>query len=124
MKLNQECIRDLMLFLEDNLVANDDFIIDNCNDPVLAKYSIDDLHYTAEKLSEAGYLNIEYESWVLTSNPLICVKSITYSGHQFLDTIRDDKIWAKTKGILSNLKVLSIEIISETASKVITNLIN
>ena len=59
-----------------------------------------------------------------TTDLIILISSITYEGHQFLDNIRDDKVFAKTKAILSKFKSVSIEVISETASKVITNMIN
>lgn len=120
MKLNQDCIRDLLLYLEENLKLNDYLSISNIS---LKKYSSEELLYTADKLYEAGYLKCSRKVYDNT-DLMIFVSSITYTGHQFLDNIRDDKVFAKTKSILSGFKSVSIEIISETASKVITNLIN
>jgi len=59
-----------------------------------------------------------------TNIPSVRISSITYQGHQFLDNIRDDNVYTKTKSILSTFKSVSIEIFSETASKVITSLIS
>lgn len=125
MKLNQDCIRDLMLYLEDNLTLSNSIEI-NCytNKSFLEKYSVDDLRYTVLRLVEAGYLNVTINQFIDTSIPYIDIKSITFSGHKFLDTIRDDKVWTKTKSILSSFKSVSIELVSETAAKVITSLIN
>ena len=120
MKLNQDCIRDLLLYLEENLKLNDYLSISNIS---LKNYSSEELLYTADKLYEAGYLKCSRKVYDNT-DLMIFVSSITYSGHQFLDNIRDDKVFAKTKSILSGFKSISIDIISETASKVITNLIN
>ncbi len=120
MKLNQDCIRDLLLYLEENLKLNDYLSISNIS---LKNYSSEELLYTADKLYEAGYLKCSRKVYDNT-DLMIFVSSITYTGHQFLDNIRDDKVFAKTKSILSGFKSVSIEIISETASKVITNLIN
>lgn len=120
MKLNQDCIRDLLLYLEENLKLNDYLSISNIS---LKNYSSEELLYTADKLYEAGYLKCSRKVYDNT-DLMIFVSSITYTGHQFLDNIRDDKVFAKTKSILSSFKSVSIEIISETASKVITNLIN
>ncbi len=120
MKLNQDCIRDLLLYLEENLKLNDYLSISNIS---LKNYSSEELLYTADKLYEAGYLKCSRKVYDNT-DLMIFVSSITYSGHQFLDNIRDDKVFAKTKSILSGFKSVSIDIISETASKVITNLIN
>lgn len=120
MKLNQDCIRDLLLYLEENLKLNDYLSISNIS---LKNYSSEELLYTTDKLYEAGYLKCSRKVYDNT-DLMIFVSSITYTGHQFLDNIRDDKVFAKTKSILSGFKSVSIEIISETASKVITNLIN
>lgn len=120
MKLNQDCIRDLLLYLEENLKLNDYLSISNIS---LKNYSSEELLYTADKLYEAGYLKCSRKVYDNT-DLMIFVSSITYTGHQFLDNIRDDKVFAKTKSILSGFKSVSIEIISETASKVITNHIN
>ena len=120
MKLNQDCIRDLLLYLEENLKINDYLSISNI---ALKNYSSEELLYTADKLCEASYLKCSRKVYDNT-DLMIFVSSITYTGHQFLDNIRDDKVFAKTKSVLSSFKSVSIEIISETASKVITNLIN
>ena len=119
MKLNQDCVRDLLLYLEKNLSYGNDVKINNL---VLKKYSQTDLIYSTEKLNEAGYLNCMISKGI--TPPFILVKSITYSGHQFLDNIRDDSIWNKAKSILKPLKSVSIEIISQTLSKVIIQYID
>ena len=125
MKLNQDCIRDLMLYLESELTFSNSITIDcYSEDSFIDNYSIEELSYTALKLIEANYINAKVEHFLDTVFPYIIIKSITYSGHKFLDTIRDDNVWIKTKGLLSGFKSVSIEVLSETASKVITNLIN
>lgn len=121
MKLNQDCIRDLLLYLEENLSYQNIVTINNMS---LKNYSTSNLVYTADKLIEAGYLDCIKSRSMDEECPTIIAKSITYAGHQFLDNIRDDTVFAKTKSVLSGLKSVSVEIISETASKVITNMIN
>lgn len=121
MVLNQDCIRDLLLYLEENLNYASPISINNIS---LKHYPIDTIIYTADKLYEAGYLNCIKRVYADDGNPVIIATSITYSGHQFLDNIRDAKIFTKTKSVLSTFKSISIEIFAETASKVITNMIN
>lgn len=121
MKLNHDCIRDLLIYLEDTLPI-DGFL--RVNQLTLGIYSKDDLIYTAQKLEEAGYIKCKNSRYVGDDLPCVDIYSITYQGHQFLDNIRDEKVFAKTKSMLSMLKSVSIEIVSETASKVITNMIN
>lgn len=121
MKLNQDCVRDLLLYLENTLTYENTITINYLS---LKKYSKLDLVYTADKLLEANFINCIKSSYADESGPIIIAKSITYSGHQFLDNIRDNKVFEKTKSILSSLESVSIKVFSETASKVITNMIN
>lgn len=118
MKLKQDCIRDLLLYLEENLKL-DDFI--EINSLKLKNYNSEDLIYTTSKLIEADYINCSFFS--VDNKTHYYVLSITYKGHLFLDNIRDEKVYQKTKALLSSFKSVSIEIFSETASKVIIGLI-
>ncbi len=111
MKLNQDCIRDLMLYLEDNLEYKDEIIINRLN---LEPYSKNELLYTADKLIEAGYLNSRL-GWNMQSSHIVTVNSISYNGHQFLDTIRDSDIWKSTKDKASKIASVSLPIIQELA---------
>ena len=120
MKLNTDCVRDLLLYLESNLSYQTTHIC--INNIQLKDYCTEDLLYTSEKLIEAEYI----DSRIVGDNtpPLIIVNDISFKGHQFLNNVRDDKVYSKTKSCLSFLKSTSIEVLSETASKVLTALIS
>lgn len=120
MRLNHECVRDLLLYIEENLGYNDELEV---NQLKLKNYSIEELLYTTEKLAEASYLTY-YPIEIDDEYSILLIQSITYKGHQFLDTVRDTQVWDKTKKVLSILKSVSIEITSETASKVINHIID
>lgn len=125
MKLNQDCVRDLLLYLEENLnLGSFISISSDFYEDVLSDYLANDLIYTAQKLLEADYIDATIMHYMGTNIPSVRIKSITYQGHQFLDNIRDNKVYTKTKTILSTFKSVSIEVFSETASKVITSLIS
>ena len=47
------------------------------------------------------------------------IESLSFDGHSFLDNIRDNQVWLKSKKVLSSLKSVSIEIISQVATNVI-----
>lgn len=120
MKLNHDCIRDLMLFSEKVLNMRN-YI--SCSALELPPYTNDELIYTASKLIEAGYL----EGNVLKSlegGRNVRISSITWSGHEFLDTIRDDGVWKSTKEKLNKFPSVSIGFISDVASQILANLIN
>lgn len=120
MKLNLECVRELLLYAEENLSYKNNSI--TVNNLKIKDYSEEELLYTAEKLNEANYIKciIGYGYEL----PMIVIVDIYFQGHQFINNIRDDKVFTKTKSILSGFKSVSIELFSETASKVITALIN
>lgn len=120
MKLNHDCIRDLLLYIEENLNYCDELEINRLH---LKSYTQEELLYTTEKLAEANYLTY-YLIEIDDAYPILLVQSITYKGHQFLDTVRDNEVWSKTKKVLSSLKSVSIEIASETATKVINHFIS
>ena len=110
-----------MLYLEDNLTYENTI---NINSLKLNNHSNIDLIYTADKLCEANYIKCIKSYYSSSTGPLLIATSITFEGHQLLDNIRDDKVYSQTKTILSSFKSVSIEIFSETASKVITSLIS
>ena len=125
MKLNQDCIRDLLLYLEETLTLSSTLDIDcYSNKSFISKYNIDDLRYATMKLVEGNFINADIQTFVDIDTPYISINSITYNGHKLLDNIRDNKVWAKTKTALSKIESVSIDIISETASKVLVSLIN
>ena len=50
--------------------------------------------------------------------------NITWEGHQFLDTIRSNKVWSVSKKVASELKIKSVSAFSQIAIQVSSNLIN
>lgn len=117
MVLKHDCIRDTMLYLEEHMNRLGYY---DSHDIKLASYSQDDIDYTVEKLDEAGYLKINSKH--MSGN--ILIKCITYNGHQFLDDIRDNKVWSKTKSILSNFSSTSINMVQNIATQVISNIVS
>lgn len=120
MKLNHDCVRDLMIFAEETLNMNN-FI--RCSGLELPPYYKDDLIYTASKLIEAGYIEGEYSKY-LSGKRDTTIMSITWEGHEFLDTIRDDGVWKITKEKIKGFSSVSIKILSNVATQILTNLIS
>ena len=119
MRLNNECVRDLLLAIEENLGINDKVSIDDFE---LPNYSYDELIYIALKLIEAGFINGD-SSKMIDGSIFVYVSSLTWDGHKFLDNIRDNEVWRKTKSIVSKFSSVSLGIISNVAAQVITALI-
>lgn len=106
MKLHIDCDRDVLLYLEENFTLDEGKIIVPINvislHKALPDYSENDIFYTCKKLDET-YL-IEFN--VTYAGNAACfsqVSSLTHTDHQFLETIRSDKVFSKTKSILSKI---------------------
>lgn len=113
MKLVHDCVREVMLYLEENLEYNR-----SLKTSVLAQniksYSLEEINYTCSKLDEAGYISINHYI-----DGSIDIEEISYNGHQFLDTIRDNKIWKQVKAEASKLSGLSLPILQQLAQSII-----
>lgn len=121
MKLNHDCVRALLLFIEDNLEYQNQIIV---NEISIGKFESSEIIYAADKLIEAGYITADrhiYSGHNLI--PTIVVLSMTWNGHKFLDTIRDNHVWKQTKTIVSKFSSVSLALIENIASKVIIELI-
>ena len=119
MKLNADCVRDIMLYLEKNLELVS--YIDSSE--INIKYYLEDIKYTCSKLIEANYLNGEVKVG-LDGNMSVYISSITWNGHQFLDNIRSSTVWNKTKETAVKLGSVSISFLSNIAAQVIANVIS
>lgn len=131
MKLNPDCVRDLMLFLEDKT-----FIMQagktggrfHAIDPSLAKdiqpltqYSPEEILYHIIQLSESGYIvtdfkfnpHGEYSDFALSR-----VFYLTPKGHEFSASMDEQKHWEKAKKILASIGNVSLAVIEAVSSGV------
>lgn len=134
MELNYDCFRDVLLTLESVLEirsggagrfgdpnalsfsrADLDMLLKL---PRLSKYDRGQLFYALHNLNQAGYItaNIDITDGIIMH---CIVGDITFNGHMFLKTIRDDNIWKKTMSLLSTVGSASLPIIVKIASNLI-----
>lgn len=95
MRLDINCVRDIMLTLEDALVVDDcgnvePFSVDQLA-VLLPKYRRGEIIYTVRKLIEAGFLN----QYAGTSDSIWFYgdSGITYKGHDFIASVRPQPVW-------------------------------
>jgi DNA-binding MarR family transcriptional regulator len=128
MKLSPDIARDILLFLEKYLTIDTNFKYNTVTVDYLTRYSSftdadsSDIAYTILKLSEAGFIKTKMPS---DNNPrFMSISSITYQGHEFLDSIRNEEHYSKAKDICSKLGSFSLDILKTTAKSVIVSAIN
>lgn len=95
MRLNPDCMRDILLVAEDHLPLNDSLPMTDLIS-LLPNYSEDELTYTCLKLKEGGFLKI-FDIPVNRGFIVNEIQQLTYEGHQFLENIRDQSTWNKVK---------------------------
>ena len=113
MTLDNECIRTVMLELESfeiGVYSVSDFKIS------INKYSFDKTAYTLLKLLEAGFINATSIRTQDGAPHISNIFDLTFSGHEFLSTIKDDENWNKIKKGASVLKNFSLEALKAVAS--------
>ncbi len=120
MKLNHDCVRDLLIHIEEHLSYG--FYMD-ISAVELKNYSTEELLYAADKLLEANYLIGNKRTSIGPTLPDIRIISISWNGHQFLDNIRDEGVWKDTKNVLSKFSSVSLSFVGNVASQVITSLV-
>lgn len=128
MKLNKDCIRAILIYIEDHCIYEVDKFnkkrmhIVNLHELTqsvdVSIFLEDDIKYTIVKLLEGGYIIgslIPKNSGV--NFDIINISQLTLRGHDLLDNIRPDPVWNKTKNILQKAGDFSLAIMSQVAGE-------
>lgn len=127
MKLDSDCMRDVMLKIElmqdiaideENNVSFEPLWIDTLYE-ALSQYAKKDIFYALYNLDQAGYVSTNL---ITGDNATVvyAINYITYEGHNFLDKIRDPKAWKYIKTAGSAIGNFSLSVINQIANGVTT----
>lgn len=127
MKLNRECMRAVLCFLEDDieLESRSDSLVPDmgAKDIVyiyqaLPQWKNEDIYYALFNLQQAGFIDAteDFGDYV--------VNYITFSGHEFLETIRDDGRWKRINRGLSSVRDYSLSAIQAIAQGITSGAIS
>lgn len=137
MKLNFDCIRDILLCIEEHtgLRKMCSFIDTGLDDrmeqigkillpqdyqkELLNVYSNEEIIYHLNYCIEAKLIS-EFNQSTLYQ---IIICDLTPDGHSFLNDIRDNKIWSGVKKVSSEIGARSIDAITRISSNIVTQLI-
>ncbi|MDF2538852.1 MAG: hypothetical protein K0S76_1873 [Herbinix sp.] len=121
MKLNPDCIRDILFAVEETTTFDDDFYYgyEGQTSERLKKYPSDVVMYHIRQCDETGFfigckLTITDEYYIDDLSPL---------AHQFLADIRSDNAWNKTKEIAKGIGTFSLDALKQIATSVTAALI-
>lgn len=120
MKLNHDCIRDVLKHVENDLHFTE---MKQSLSLSIDGYSHDEVTYTLMLLVDSGYIIGDIRKYN-DGAVNVLYKHLTMKGHELLDNIRDDNVWKTTKEKLSKISSVSIGIINDVASQVISNILS
>lgn len=133
MRLNYDCVRDVLLKLEELLTIKYDensesFDFDMVDIKQLydslsnTDYTIEDVLYTVKILDGADFISasMNYGDGRIVDCIII---DITYEGTEFINKVRPKDIWSKLKGGFVKAGAVSLPIISSIASSLVTSLV-
>lgn len=116
MKLNNDCIRDILIFIEENTtnevlsISSDDII------SALDGYTSSEIYYHIRQIDKYNYVDdVEYYD---DEPQIIC--DLSPAGRTFVNNIRSNTVWDSTKNIISKLGSASLPIVSSIAEKELT----
>ncbi len=122
MQLNHDCVRDILLAVEAKKLGKTFSYPQLCR--ALPKYDHDDIWYCCLKSNEAGFVDINTISTLSSNIPEVYqINELTYLGHEFLDDIRPDTVWEKTKSIAATTGTASLHALKEIAINVVSSII-
>lgn len=85
----------------------------------LPEYTQEDLNYTCLKLHEAGFINLQCVPVLGSTMPsIVSIGDLSYHGHEFLNSVRDNKNWSQIKDVAKKAGIFSIKGISQIAESV------
>ncbi len=110
MKRNWDTIRELLL--ETESLKPEAVIVLGDFDPE----RVYEISYHAELLEEAGLVHASISKTLGSGPTQFHIYRLTWQGHEFLDSIRNDSIWRKTKStIIGKGGAMTFEIIKSVA---------
>lgn len=131
MKLNFDCIRDTLLYLEEALVINfqqrtfESISLNQLIEDIMLKhthYEANEIWYSVYSLKQAGFIEGRFENPGNKKLYICNIENITWSGHQFLDSIRPDSIWDAIKHKANQIGGISISGLSTIATTILQEL--
>lgn len=129
MTLNEECVRDVLIYCKNNIdyreLQDGSFSLIPVTfkqllaSPLNQTYNSKDIMYTVMKLEEIGFIKISNRN--PKASPYInecLINEITYVGHKFIDATEPEPVWDKTKNIVGKVGNHTLEFVEGVAHDV------
>ena len=119
MKLNPDCIRDILFVVENNATYSNDVSEETMFKELGSKYPKEEILYHVRQCEHSGlFLKVVHYFGGFS------IQDLSPYGHQFINDIRQDNNWNRTKDIAKNVGSFSLDVLKEISSQVIATLIS
>lgn len=119
MKLNPDCIRDILFVVEEHSTYSEDVPEETLYKNLIPKYSQEEILYHVRQCEHGGFfLDVNHYFGGFF------IQDLSPYGHQFINDIRQDNNWNKTKDIAKSVGSFSLDVLKDISSQILTNLIS
>lgn len=133
MKLNLDCLRDVLLYTEENIVYENTsslkhnfltvrMVIDGINNN--HTYDENDVSYSLEQLYKDGFIEAFTKGNSFSGYDIFYIYGITGRGHELLNAIRPKTLWEKTKIVAKKLGSGSVNLLCYIAKTIYEQQLN
>lgn len=121
MKLDHDLARSVLLKIEQSQDESGLHPVEQVQLAVDNKVTNEQLAYTIKMLNQAGFIDgkplYDGAGKFYSFFPI----QLTYDGHEYLDEVRSPKVWRESKSLAAKVGSVSLSIMGQIASTVITN---
>lgn len=122
MKLNPDCVRDILLAVEEATGFHKafEYSIGEKKPKMLGNYSFEEVLYHIRQCEFSGFL---YECNYYGNGGYVVVDDLTPTGHEFLSNTRKNTVWEKVKEVGDEIGSDSLKSLAAIAGQMILQLI-
>ena len=119
MRLNPDCIRDILLIVEKYATYSNDVEQEIVFQELEDTYNHEEILYHIRQCEASGlFLKVQYFFGGFS------IVDLSSEGHQFVNDIRQDTNWNRTKEVAKNVGSTSLDVLKDVSAKVLANLIS
>lgn len=122
MKLNNDCIRDILLTLEETCTFDTGFIYQRKSSLAhrLTRYSHEEIIY---HIRQCELSDLILGTTYYDCGDSLSITDLSPTGHEYLANIRSDTVWEKTKKVAAKVGADSQSAMIQISSQIITAII-
>lgn len=123
MRLNPDCVRDILLTIEKTVTFHDclEYQINDHKFERLNDYTHDEIIY---HIRQCEMSNLIFGVHYYDGGENTLIQDLSPKGHEFLENIRSDNMWNHTKSVAETVGSFSLNALTTIATGVLTQVIN